>query len=66
MLSEEKLKRIKELSQKKKAGDLTESEQVEREVLHQEYLQAFRQSMRQQLDHLKVIDPEGNDITPNK
>ncbi|EKB57226.1 DUF896 domain-containing protein [Falseniella ignava] len=66
MLSEEKLRRIKELSQKKKAGDLTESEQVEREVLHQEYLQAFRQSMRQQLDHLKVIDPEGNDITPNK
>lgn len=66
MLSEEKLKRIKELSQKKKAGVLTESGQVEREVLHQEYLQAFRQSMRQQLDHLKVIDPEGNDITPNK
>lgn len=66
MLSEEKLRRIKELSQKKKAGDLTESEQVEREFLHQEYLQAFRQSMRQQLDHLKVIDPEGNDITPNK
>lgn len=66
MLSEEKLKRIKELSQKKKAGVLTESEQVEREVLHQEYLQAFRQSMRQQLDHLKVIDSEGNDITPNK
>lgn len=66
MLSEEKLKRIKELSQKKKAGVLTESEQVEREVLHQEYLQAFRQSMRQQLDHLKVIDPEGIDITPNK
>lgn len=66
MLSEEKLRRIKELSQKKKAGNLTESEQVEREVLHQEYLQAFRQSMRQQLDHLKVIDPEGNDITPNK
>lgn len=66
MLSEEKLRRIKKLSQKKKAGDLTESEQVEREVLHQEYLQGFRQSMRQQLDHLKVIDPEGNDITPNK
>ena len=36
MLSEEKLRRIKELSQKKKAGVLTESEQVEREVLHQE------------------------------
>ncbi len=66
MLSEEKLKRIKELSQKKKAGVLTETEQVERELLHQEYLQVFRQSMRQQLDHLKVIDPEGNDITPNK
>lgn len=66
MLSEEKLKRIKELSQKKKAGELTETEQVERELLHQEYLQVFRQSMRQQLDHLKVIDPEGNDITPNK
>ena len=66
MLNEEKLRRIKELSQKKKAGELTESEQAERELLHQEYLQAFRQSMRQQLDHLKVIDPDGNDITPNK
>ena len=66
MLSKEKLARINELAKKKKASALTEAEQKEQHQLRQEYLQAFRGGMKHHIEGMKVIDPEGNDVTPEK
>lgn len=66
MLEQEKLDRINELSKKKKEGTLTKEEEVERKQLHEEYLEAFRGGWRKTIEGLKVLDPEGNDVTPDK
>ena len=66
MLSKEKIARINELSKKKKAGTLTESEAKEQTQLRKEYLDTFRNSMRETIENVKVVDKEGNDVTPEK
>ena len=66
MLSEEKLNRINELAKKKKEGKLTPTEEKEQQLLRQEYLEAFRGGMRNHIEGLKVVDEEGNDVTPEK
>ncbi|MEN1969956.1 DUF896 domain-containing protein [Lentibacillus sp. N15] len=66
MISKEKLNRINELARKSKAGGLTDSEQAERQALRQEYLQNVRKSFKNQLKSMTVVDPEGNDVTPQK
>ena len=60
------LDRINELSRKKKTVGLTEAEAAERQALHKEYIRQFRAGFEQQLTSIKVVDPEGNDITPQK
>lgn len=66
MLSQEKLNRINELSRKNQDGTITEEEQKERKALHEEYLEAFRGGWRNTIEGLKIVDPEGNDVTPDK
>lgn len=66
MLSKEKIARINELSKKAKAGTLTEAEAKERTILRKEYLDTFRSTMRETIEHVKIVDPEGNDVTPDK
>lgn len=66
MLSQEKLNRISELSKKSRENGLSELEKQEQQNLRQEYLQAFRGGMRNHIEGLKLIDPEGNDVTPEK
>ncbi|MDP1420236.1 DUF896 domain-containing protein [Peribacillus simplex] len=66
MLSKEKLARINELSKKAKSEGLTEIEAKEQTQLRSEYLETFRKSMTDTLEHVKVVDPEGNDVTPQK
>lgn len=66
MLSEEKLQRIRELSQKSKSKGLTAVEQTEQKELREEYLHTFRASMRGHIEGLKVVDEEGTDLTPEK
>ena len=65
-MDEALLKRINELANKKKTVGLTEEETIEQDTLRQEYLKIFRLGFKQQLSTLKVIDPEGNDVTPEK
>lgn len=60
------LDRINELSRKKKTVGLTEEEASERQALHKEYIRQFRAGFEQQLNSLTFIDPEGNDVTPQK
>lgn len=66
MLSPEKLARINQLSHKSKTEGLSKEEAKEQSVLRQEYLQTFRKTMRGTIENVKVIDPEGNDVTPEK
>lgn len=66
MLAKEKLARINELAKKKKTSTLTSLELKEQKLLHQEYLEAFRGGMRHHIEGMKVVDPEGNDVTPEK
>ncbi|TLQ48874.1 DUF896 domain-containing protein [Ruoffia tabacinasalis] len=66
MLSKDKIKRINELSKKNKAGTITEEEAIERKKLHKEYIQSMRDSIGAQIEGIKVVDPEGEDLTPNK
>ena len=35
-------------------------------LLRQEYLEAFRGGMRNHIEGLKIVDEEGNDVTPDK
>jgi UPF0291 protein EF_1580 len=66
MLSPEKISRINELAKKKKEGKLTSTEEKEQQLLRQEYLEAFRGGMRNHIEGLKIVDEEGNDVTPDK
>ncbi|MDE9752813.1 DUF896 domain-containing protein [Staphylococcus delphini] len=66
MLSKEKLNRINELANKKKSEGLTEAEAKEQSQLRSEYLEVFRSSFKSQIENTKVIDPDGNDVTPEK
>ena len=58
--------RINELAKKKKEKGLTEEEAKEQSKLRKQYLDSFRKGFKQQLENTKVIDPEGNDVTPEK
>ena len=66
MLDLKKIERINELARKKKTVGLTQVEQDEQLLLRQEYLEAFRGGMRNHIEGLKVVDEEGNDVTPEK
>ncbi|WP_419961867.1 DUF896 domain-containing protein [Psychrobacillus sp. BM2] len=66
MLSKEKLARISELSRKSKTSGLSIEEAKEQSSLRKEYLETFRSTMRDTIESVKVIDPEGNDVTPAK
>lgn len=66
MLTKEKLNRINELARKAKKEGLTKEELQEQKELRQEYLSNIRQSFTNQMKTMTVIDPEGNDVTPEK
>ncbi|MEB6060047.1 DUF896 domain-containing protein [Staphylococcus pseudoxylosus] len=60
------LQRINELAKKKKEKGLTEKEAKEQSKLRKTYLDSFREKFKQQIESTRVIDPEGNDVTPDK
>ena len=66
MLEENKINRINELAKKAKTSGLSIEEAKEQSQLRSEYLQSFRSSMRDTIENVKVIDAEGNDVTPSK
>ena len=66
MLAKDKIDRINELSRKSKAGGLSIDEAKEQTALRKEYLATFRTSMRETIENVQVIDPEGTDVTPEK
>lgn len=66
MLSQEKLQRINELAKLKKERDLTAEEIAEQAQLREEYLANLRHGFRNHVEGLKIVDQEGNDVTPDK
>ena len=54
-----KLKRINELAAIAKQRELTPEEQAERAALRKEYLDGFRENMRQVLEGIKLQRPDG-------
>ncbi|MDA7027900.1 DUF896 domain-containing protein [Bacillus sp. CLL-7-23] len=66
MISKEKIARINELARKSKTGSLTDQEKAEQQKLRQEYLKGVRTSMKNTLKNVTIVDPEGNDVTPEK
>jgi uncharacterized protein YnzC (UPF0291/DUF896 family) len=66
MLSKDKMQRINELSRKSKQTELSKEEKIEQKKLREEYLQVFRKSFVQDLHGVTFVDPNGNDVTPEK
>ncbi|SFK29039.1 Uncharacterized protein YnzC, UPF0291/DUF896 family [Halobacillus dabanensis] len=66
MLSKEKINRINELANKSKQEGLSKEEKEEQQTLRQEYLKSARKSFKNQLKGVTVVDPKGNDVTPEK
>jgi len=62
----ENLNRINELAKISKVRNLTQEEKNERQVLFTEYIKTFRGSMDSILLNTTIIDPLGNDVTPEK
>ena len=67
ILSKDKMARINELAKKSKSPEgLTSTEKKEQALLREEYITVFRGGMRHHIEGMKVVDTDGNDVTPDK
>lgn len=64
-ITDEMIHEINELARKSKTVDLSEKEKKRQQELRQEYLRLFRKGFQQQLQNVKVVDPQGHDVTPS-
>ena len=58
LIGKEKIDRINELARKAKTVGLTQEEIEERAELRQEYLAAFRENFKAQLEMIEIVDEE--------
>lgn len=59
-MTKEKIARINELAKKSKTpAGLTEAEQAEQAALRQEYVAEMKTSLRAQLEHTMIQEPDG-------
>ena len=65
-MTPEKIARINELAKKKKREGLTSAEKVEQAKLRDENIESYRRAVRHHIEGIKVVDEEGNDVTPEK
>src|SRR5690625_4658890 len=66
MVTKEQLARINELAKLAKQRDLTKEEKSEQTKLREKYLEGVRNSLKNQMKSLKIVDEKGADITPEK
>lgn len=62
MVTEKTLARINELYHKSKAEGLTDAEAAEQKQLRADYVKAFRENLRGQLESIKIQNPDGSII----
>ena len=65
-ISQELINEINELSRKSKTVGLTDEEKQRQQELRAQYIKAFRSGFKQHLQSIKVVDENGNDVTPRK
>ena len=58
-MTKEKIARINELAHKSKTTGLTEAEKAEQQALRKEYLDDMKASLRAQLEHTSIQEPDG-------
>ena len=59
-MDEKKIARINELAKKAKSqAGLTPEEMVERDLLRQEYIAAYRNNLVAQLENTYIVEPDG-------
>ena len=58
-MTQEKIARINELAHKSKTTGLTEAEKAEQQALRKEYLEDMKASLRAQLEHTSIQEPDG-------
>ena len=61
-ITENDIKRINELYHKSKAEGLTDEEKVEQKKLREDYVAAIKGNIRSQLENVKVVDENGNEV----
>lgn len=66
MVTEKTLERINDLYHKSKAEGLTEAELAEQKQLRADYVKAFRENLRGQLESIKIQNPDGSMIDIKK
>ncbi len=62
MITDDMIKRINELSHKKKTSGLTEEESVEQKELYRVYLDSIRANVKAQLENIEIVDGENNNV----
>ena len=60
IMDDKKIARINELSATAKERELTEEEHAERAQLRAEYVAAYKQSLVNHLNNVKIVDDKGN------
>ena len=60
------LARINELAKKQREEGLTNAEKVEQQVLREDYLREIRGQVLDTFSGMTILDPLGNDVTPDK
>ncbi|MEX2949194.1 DUF896 domain-containing protein [Staphylococcus warneri] len=60
------LDRINELANKEKVQTLSIEEKQEQQALRQDYLKMIRGQVLHTFSTMKVVDPLGQDVTPDK
>ena len=58
-MTKEKIARINELAHKSKTIGLTEAEKAEQQALRKEYIEDMKSSLRAQLEHTSIKEPDG-------
>lgn len=57
---------INELARKSKTVGLSDDEKRRQDQLRKEYIKLFRANFKDHLKSIKVVDENGNDVTPKK
>ena len=61
-ITENDIKRINELYHKSKAEGLNDEEKAEQKKLREDYVAAIKGNIRSQLENIKVVDENGNEV----
>lgn len=59
-MEDQKIKRINELAQLSRERERTPEEKAEQKALREEYVAAFRSSLKTQLDATVIVRPDGS------